>query len=174
MSSSGGYWLRRSSASWPARFLSMLCFIALLTLALPSYAAEPNDLISSLQTRLLSIKTQLTELEGELGIWKLLSQENALRAQELLTELETLKTELGTWQTASAQSQNQVEALKTSLDASERKLTELSKIWLDSANSWKAVADRERLVVRRWKFGAIIAGAGALLLGGLTGYLLGK
>jgi len=169
-----GSWLHSWSASWPARFFCTLCFIALLLPGLRSFASEQNDLMDSLQWHLETTLVQLTSLENELTSWKLLSAESELQAQRLSQELAELRSELETWQTASIDSQKQVEALRASLAKSEAKLTQVSKILRDSADSWKQVADAERRVLRKWKFATILVGAGALLAGGAAGYFLGK
>ena len=169
-----GFWWRRSLGFWRALFLSMLFCSALLLPAQKSFASEPNPQIESLQLHLTSINAQLDSLEASLTSWKELSAESELRVSELQQELQGLKAELTSWQESSAASQAQVEVLTKSLQESEAKLAEVSRILRASADSWKAVADQERLVLRKWKFATILVGAGALLAGGLAGYLLGR
>ncbi len=180
-SNSGGFSSRRSWACWSVRFSSMLCFSVLLLLAPQSFASEQNDLIESLQRHLTITLAQLDSLEVNLASWKLLSSESEQQAQALsleLTEqrqeLERLRGELEALQMFSADSQKRAAELRNLLEASEAKLTQVSKILRDSADSWKAVADAERQVTRRWKFAAILTGAGALLVGGAVGYFLAK
>jgi len=67
-----------------------------------------------------------------------------------------------------------VESLKESLDVSVRKLIQVSAILRASADSWKVVADAERMVTRKWKFAAIVGGVCALLAGGTIGYFAGR
>ncbi len=179
-SNSSGFLSRHSWACWLARFLSMLCFSVLLLLALPSGASEQNDLIESMQLHLTTTLAQLDSLGASLVSWKLLSAESEQQAQALSLELvaqrqelESLRGELEALQMFSADSQVRVGELRNSLEASEAKLTQVSKILRDSADSWKQVADAERRVLRKWKFAAILVGAGALLVGGTVGYFLG-
>jgi len=157
-----------------ARVLCICCSFVLLMPAQRSYASGPSDLMDSLRTHLLTISGQVTSLENESRILTALSAESVLQVNELQQELSALKQELEVLRISSEESRQQVESMGTSLRQSEEKLTLLSKTWLDSANSWKAVADAERRVVRRWKWVAVLAGAGALLVGGAIGYAVGK
>ncbi len=165
---------RRRLAWWWVPDWCICWLFALLSAAPLSYASEQSDLIESLHLRLTTISAAATSLQDESANWKRLSDENEQRVTELLSELAALKHELESWQTASEDSQRQVAELKASLEASEWKLTQLSKTWLDSANSWKAVADAERRAGRRWKWIAIFGGIGVFLAGGAVGHALGK
>jgi len=176
-----GFWSRRPLGWWRALCSCMLCCIVLLLLGLPSYASEQSDLMDSLRLHLQTTLAQLTDLEGKLQTWKLLSAESEKQAQVLSLELAEQRQELGTLrgelealQTFSADSQRRAEALRISLSESGEKLRLLSKTCLDSANSWKTVADTERMVARKWKFAAMIGGVCALLVGGTIGYLAGR
>jgi hypothetical protein len=150
-------WLWRSASSW-ARVVLTCCLFALLIPGPGSYASEQTDLLESLKQRLLTINVLVGNLEAELATSKALSAESEKQVQELLLELEALRM-------FSADSQAKVKELRASVEALEQKLTLLSKIWLDSNNNWKAIADAERVRSRRtrlwaWIVGGICLGAG--------------
>jgi len=169
-----GFWSQRSLGWWRALCFCMCFCIGLLLSGSRSYASELSDLIASLRTHLQSISVQAASLENESRTLKALSDESVLRVSELQQELSVLRQELEAWQISSEESQKQVESLKESLDASVKKLTQVSAILRASADSWKAVADAERRVTRKWKFAAIVGGVCALLVGGTIGYFVGN
>lgn len=172
----------RRPPGWWRALCFCTCFCTGLLLSGPgSYASEQSALIESLRLHLQTAQAQLTDLENKLASWKLLSAESEQQARQLSAELaqqrqelETLRGELEALQMFSTDSQKRVAALRISLSESEEKLKVLSKTCLDSANSWRRVAEEERRVTRKWKFAAVLVGAGALLAGGVAGYLWGS
>jgi chromosome segregation ATPase len=165
---------RSRSASCLVLALCISAFIVPLTAAPPSYAQSPSEQVESLRRHLWIINGQLNKMESELQSWKSLLEASEARLNELNLELTGLKEELQNLQASYEISQTQVATLVESLRQSEQKLRVVSKTLTSSAESWKAVADYERARRKKARLATILGIAGALLAGGVAGYLVAK
>jgi len=150
------------------------CLFVLLIPVLRLSGSEQSDLIESLQRRLTIISAEAESLQQESLSWKGLSEASEQRVKELLVELAGLKLELSNSNAYSESLQQQVQELKALQAESERKLQDVSRISLASAQSWKSAYDNLRIARRRSTILLIIAGVVATGLGVWAGYEIGQ